>query len=222
MTALPVPIDIATMANIAREVLGIPLEKKYTEKRDDETYRGFFGASIDVITILWNRIQPNLTGQDSSAGAHPKHLFWALVFLKVYSTTLVHCRIVGWPDPKTYRKWSWYFVRKIADLKFDVIVFDNRFDQWNGSSQALISIDGIDCMVNEPWPFDTKYYSQKCNGPARKYEIGVCICTGSIVWIHGPHKAGKADATIFKEHLASVLLEKRASRKRWPATGFKF
>lgn len=195
------------MAVVAREVLGIPLDKNYTETRDDETSRGFFGAPISVITILWNRIYPSLEGDSKAAGANPKHLLWALVFLKVYSTTLVHCRIVGWPDPKTYRKWSWLFVRRIANLKDDIIRFDKRFDGWNGSAKALISIDGIDCMINEPWPFDTTYYSQKFNGPALKYEVGVCIATGHIVWINGPHKAGKSDATVFKEKLATTLAD---------------
>jgi hypothetical protein len=37
------------------------------------------------------------------------------------------------------------------------------------------------------------------NGPGYKYEVGVCIQTGDIVWINGPFKAGRSDVTIFQE-----------------------
>lgn len=199
-------IDDTTMANIVRETLGIELDKSYTSARSDETHRGFFGAPIKVITLLWNQILPLLT-KDEARSARPKHLLWALVFLKVYSTTQVHCCIVRWPDPKTYRKWSWLFVYKIAQLKYDIIRLDNRFDKWNQKSQALMSIDGVDCMANEPFPFDTTYYSQKFNGPALKYEVGVSIATGYIVWTNGPFKAGKPDAEVFKDDLVHLLAE---------------
>jgi hypothetical protein len=63
----------------------------------------------------------------------------------------------------------------------------------------LISVDGTDCPIKEPWPFDTKIYSEKFNGPGYKYEVGVSINTGDIVWINGPFKAGRNDKTIFVE-----------------------
>jgi hypothetical protein len=63
----------------------------------------------------------------------------------------------------------------------------------------LISVDGVDCGIKEPYPFNTSIFSQKLNGPAYKYEIGLCIVTGDIVWVNGPFEAGRHDATIFKE-----------------------
>ena len=92
-------MDEGTMASVARGVLGMSVREK---KTDDECFRGFFGAPIAVIVTLWNLLLPNLGDEN---GAMPKHLLWAMVFLKVYSTTFVHCRIVNWPDPKTFRKW---------------------------------------------------------------------------------------------------------------------
>ena len=191
-------LDSNAMAVIAIAVLEMP---SYSEKRQDEAFRSFFGVPLNVIVSVWNRIQPSV----DEPGAHPKHLLWALVFLKTYATTAVHCRIVGWPDPKTYRKWSWYFLEKIAALKHDIIQLDNRFKDYDGSSHCLISVDGIDCMVNEPWPFSTDMYSQKFNGPAVKYEVGVSIVTGHIVWINGPFKASVNDSTICKNKLLTLL-----------------
>lgn len=192
-----------SMALEAKEVLGISPNRAFSESTADETWRGFFGAPMVVIVDVWNRLQPLI--QDS--GAKKKHLLWALVFLKIYSTTAVHCRIVGWPDPKTYRKWTWFFLEKIALLKDDLIVFDDRLNGWNGRATALMTVDCIDCMINEPWPFNRGYYSHKFNGPGLKYEVGVTIQTGRICWINGPHKAGKKDDTIFNETLSGALFD---------------
>jgi hypothetical protein len=38
-----------------------------------------------------------------------------------------------------------------------------------------------------------------------KYEIGVCIKTGHIVWVNGPFPASHNDDSIFKDTLASNL-----------------
>lgn len=156
--------DAKTVMNVARDVLGIPRDKKVSEKVEDRRVRSFFGAPAPVIAELWNRIQP-LIDEQSRKAAMLKHLLWALVFIFVYSTEEVHCRIVGWPDPKTYRKWSWYMLRKIAALKDDVICLNNRFLQYDGTTSCLISVDGTDCPIFEPWPFDKQWYSKKFNGP---------------------------------------------------------
>jgi hypothetical protein len=49
--------------------------------------------------------------------------------------------------------------------------------------------------------------SEKFNGPAFKYEVGVCIATGDIVWINGPFKAGKHDTSIYKHGLRQALVK---------------
>lgn len=64
----------------------------------------------------------------------------------------------------------------------------------------MISVDGIDCAVQEPYPFSERIFSKKLNGPGFKYEVGVCIATGDIVWINGPFEAGMHDVTIFQDH----------------------
>ena len=46
-------------------------------------------------------------------------------------------------------------------------------------------MDGTDYSIYEPTPFDRKWYSHKLNGPGVRYEIGLCIRTGNIVWKNG-------------------------------------
>ena len=112
---------------------------------------------------LWNRI---IAHDQSETSGNPKHLLWALVFLKVYSTEEIHCSIVGWPSAKLFSKWSWYFVQRILELKDEKISLENCFDGLGDvvGSNFFISIDGTDCPVFEPWPFSKKMYSHKLNG----------------------------------------------------------
>lgn len=71
---------------------------------------------------------------------------------------------------------------------------------------ALISVDGTDCSICEPWPFDPAYWSHKTNGPALRYEIGVCLQTGFIVWLNGPYKpCSWPDLRIFRHRLMHAL-----------------
>jgi len=57
-------------------------------------------------------------------------------------------------------------------------------------SICLITLDGTDFHTYETMPFDPKWYSHKFRGPGLWYEIGICIQTGWIVWIHGPFPPG--------------------------------
>ena len=54
-----------------------------------------------------------------------------------------------------------------------------------------MSLDGTDCPINEPSPFSARYYSHKLNGPGYKYEVGLCIRTGDIVWVCGGVPCGQ-------------------------------
>ena len=55
----------------------------------------------------------------------------------------------------------------------------------------FVSLDGTDCAISEPTPFSPKWYSHKLNGPGVRYEVGLSIARGHIVWTHGPFPAGK-------------------------------
>ena len=71
---------------------------------------------------------------------------------------------------------------------------------------CMISVDCLDCPCSEKYPFSTEIFSVKFNGPGIKYEVGICIKTGHIVWINGPFPAGKPEVTIFRGDLETKLL----------------
>ena len=60
-----------------------------------------------------------------SEGGRPKHLLWALYFMKVYPKQSPGCLAVGASassvDLKTQRKWVWTFIDTVANLA-DVVV----------------------------------------------------------------------------------------------------
>lgn len=67
-------------------------------------------------------------------------------------------------------------------------------------------MDGTDFRIYEPSPFDAKWYSHKFKGPGVRYEVGVCIATGHIVWIHGPFPCGSwPDLRIFRDSMQFAL-----------------
>lgn len=68
-------------------------------------------------------------------------------------------------------------------------------------NQALVTVDGTDMPCE--MLFDKRFYSHKFNGNGVRYEVGVCIATGDIVWISGPFRCGVNDLTGSREGGAS-------------------
>ena len=70
-----------------------------------------------------------------------------------------------------------------------------------------MSLDCTDCPINEPWPFDSMFFSQKFNGPAVKYEVCICLKADKIAWLNGPNKAGENDLNVFRAALLLLLAD---------------
>ncbi len=64
-------------------------------------------------------------------------------------------------------------------------------------------LDGTDMPVE--MKFSEKFMSHKFKGNGLKYEVGVCIVTGRIVWVHGPSRAGWNDITLARQASVSFL-----------------
>jgi hypothetical protein len=71
--------------------------------------------------------------------------------------------LVGWPSTPTFRKWAWYFTGRIAILKDSIIILANQFDGLASEiyTHCFSYVDGMDCPVNEPWPWCEEMYSKK-------------------------------------------------------------
>jgi len=106
---------------------------------------------------------------------------WALYFMKVYGNEENNSNFAGGVDEKKFRKWSHIFVEAISFLESSVILWDARII---GESRSLVTIDGTDMPVG--LGFNKGFYGVKFNHSGLKYEVGVCIAMGHIVWIH-PH-----------------------------------
>jgi hypothetical protein len=85
------------------------------------------------------------------------------------------------------------------------ISFDNRYKNDRGLV-CLITVDGTDFKIQEPTPFWKGWWSHKFNGPGLRYELGISIQSGDIVWAYGPFPCGKwPDITIFRHALKHQL-----------------
>ena len=80
-------------------------------------------------------------------------------------------------------------------------------------NDCYVSIDCVDCPIEEPHPFDTvwskRWFSPKFKGPGLRYEIAISILEGDIVWVNGPFPPGLYnDVQIFEEQGLQSMLEK--------------
>jgi hypothetical protein len=64
-----------------------------------------------------------------------------------------------------------------------------------------MTIDGTDFKILEPQPFSTEWWSHKYNGPGVRYEIGVSIELGWIVWVNGPYPCGPWTNLVIARHI---------------------
>ena len=87
----------------AHKILG----REDTSSTSLRRFKAVFGISPDLALLVWNDNMPH------PFGATPKHLLWALLFLKLYSSESTHA-ILANCDEKTFRKWSWVFVKLIS------------------------------------------------------------------------------------------------------------
>jgi hypothetical protein len=75
----------------------------------------------------------------------------------------------------------------------------------DSGNACKLSLDGTDCPIQEPIPFNPKYFSHKFNGAGVKYELGICIKTGWICWFNGPFPCGVVDITIARLGIVEYL-----------------
>ena len=169
-------------------------------------FKSFFGVPPFVCQIIWEKLETVLP-----VGAEPKHLLWSLLFLKRYSDEHTRRSIVG-SDEKTIRKWTWIFVELLSNMDVvtpilldenhkifffltlhycSQIVWENRFEMATIDQTSFVSLDGLDCKIDEQKPFSRLWYSHKFKGPGLRYEIGLNMRSGFIVWAFGGYPCGE-------------------------------
>ena len=69
----------------------------------------------------------------------------------------------------------------------------------------MVSVDGTDFRIAEQ---GSKFYSHKFKKSGLRYEVGLCILSGEIVWINGPYECGIwNDILIFCDSILTKLTE---------------
>ena len=77
-------------------------------------------------------------------------------------------------------------------------MWENRLIQDKGA-RCKITVDGTDFCINKQRDEPTSWYSFKFKSAAVRYELGVAIQSGFIVWASRPFRAGRyPDITIFR------------------------
>ena len=204
----------AQMLEIGLKRLGFSDKEiqRRSEVTNTDDFAGSFGPSPTVAADLWQRL---ITTTNPIAKIDPtKHFvndfLVALHWLRKYPTGLdfkVNLKI----GPKTGRKWAWFYTRKIAALKNEIIIWP---DEWN--TIFIITVDGVHFRIQEPMPppdpitgeqyrYDKEYFTHKDGGAGLAYEIAISIFENRVVWVNGPFKAGMGDLEIFKSKLKDKI-----------------
>ena len=97
--------------------------KKSNKKTKSCRFKCFFGATPKNVSILWEK--PLKSGWFDFAPTtklKPIHLLMWLYFLKCYNVEEVNA-IFFYCDEKTFRQWSWYIVKGLANIDKKVVSF---------------------------------------------------------------------------------------------------
>jgi hypothetical protein len=90
---------------------------------EDCRFHNFFCAWKEIVKMVWDMLGEGSLYPENSK---PKHLLWALYFLKVYLREGPRCCAVGGLkgaiNPKTMHKWVWLFLERITKLA-DIMAF---------------------------------------------------------------------------------------------------
>jgi len=119
-----VTIDIPDFMPDARDIMRkFPRDPEAAAAPTEvRAFRETFGTSLLIVETVWCLLVQEGVLPDKG---QPKHLLWALHFMKVYPLQAPGCAAVGASagavDPKTHRKWVWSFIEAIADVIDEVV-----------------------------------------------------------------------------------------------------
>ena len=109
---------------LARDIQNRASRRVRTATTEAQHFREFFGTSMLVIKKTWELLEKDSLLPE---GGCPKHLLWALHFLKVCPKQSPGCLAVsasaGTVNPKTHHKWVWVFINAVANLVNVVVSF---------------------------------------------------------------------------------------------------
>ena len=97
--------------------------KKTNEKTKSRRFKCFFGESPKIVSILWEKLSKSGWFDFApTKKVKPVHLLMGLYFLKCYNVEEVNASFFDC-DEKTFRQWSWYIVKGLANIDKKVVSF---------------------------------------------------------------------------------------------------
>lgn len=98
-------------------LVGLPVKKGSSIALQNRRFRAHYGNGWKTVAFLWEAIVE--VDEEMNDGRptklQKKHLLWCLYFMKTYSTE-DDCSGRFDTTAKTFRKWAWDFIKKIAFL----------------------------------------------------------------------------------------------------------
>lgn len=98
-------------------------------------------------------------------------------------------------------------VNKQLLFLFIKVNWNKRKDNSAPGQSCFVSLDGVDFPINEPTPFSSKWYSHKFKAAGLRYEVGLCMRTGEIVWAYGSFPCGDWPDLRLARHCFVTFLE---------------
>ena len=221
--AAPTPgIVLVNPSQMLRRALrSINIDEKTQNRRlrstNIRTFKANFGKHPLHLCRVWRDLQTtNIEAAkiDQAEASSPKAYKGFLIanhFLKTYGSDDVRAAQFGGMDPKLLNTLTWIYVRKIAALKPDKIVWPDE-DEWQ--TVFIASVDGTHYRTNEPRDPDMrknpKNYSHKFHLPGLNYEITLHLWLPRCIHAKTGDPASINDKTAFRQELkGKVPLGKR-------------
>lgn len=191
---------------------------------DRENYHNFkasYGASPAATSTIWKDLWDS-NNAEITIGPESKllHFFWALHFLRAYP---LERNLAAYfrSNRKTIMKWAKLYITKISLLKNQKVSllfilyhhkgYISNYFVWqillplpDNDNKFYLTVDGTDCPINEPTPFNRNWFSHKFKGASIKYEIGIDL-QGNFAWVSPPYRGSAGDSTIFKRQLRQLI-----------------
>lgn len=189
-----------TQANLFRALGAEIANLNITSHNYLRQYRAHFGITPLKTALLYDII---LEQHERARGILPEHLMWALLQARTYNREEILAAMAGTTE-KTYREKSWDVLEILCNL--NLIDWERRKVRCIRHNRCMVTVDGTDFRIKEQFPFDSRWYSHKYNGPGVRYEFAISIATGWIVRVYGPFPCGDwPDLRIARHELIYIL-----------------
>ena len=204
-----VELEREEVADLPGETINfLELSEMYMDKPTERDFSEHFGLHPVICAAVWFylTVEKNEDQEVNNIyienGIQAYHLLWWLYWVKTYNTQSVCAKFCKTSRPTWREKTD---VIEDLLLGLDVIDWVTRF-MGDIGCHAKTTVDCTDCPLQEVSPFDRTLWSFKINAAGARYEIGVCIQTGLIVWVNGPYNPGPwPDLRIFRDRLIHEL-----------------